>query len=199
MTVWASPRRTGETMAPPADPSEPIAPEPLPRGGGRGARSVGGVLILGGLLAGQGAVLWWRGGRASGALPAWAGLLGLGLMLALLLPLMAAGIYLLRHGGAALAGAPDRRDWSRLRPLFDADGRLSLTEAVIALGRPRSEVCGLLRAAAGRGEIRGWLDLRAGVFQLAAARPGCCPRCGAERGEVPAAGRCQACRAEILG
>lgn len=157
------------------------------------------MLLLGGLLASEGAVALWRSGRAAGALPPWAGMLGLGLLLALLLPLMAAGIHLLRHGGAALDGAADRRDWERLRALFGAAGRLSLTEAVIALGRPRPEVCGLLRAAAGRGEIQGWLDLRAGVFQLAATTPGRCPRCAADPGEDAAASRCRACGVEILG
>ena len=192
-------RRRGRALAPPADPTEPVAPDALPPGGGRGARLVGAVLLLGGLLAAQGAVAMWRSGRAAGALPAWAGMLGLALLLALLLPLMAAGIHLLRHGGAALEGAADRRDWERLHARFGAAGRLSLTEAVIALGRPRAEVCGLLRDAAGRGEIQGWLDLRAGFFQLAAAAPGRCPRCAAELGEDAASSLCRACGAEILG
>ena len=139
-------------------------------------RLAGAVLLLGGLLAGDGAWILWRSGHSVSPLPAWLRFLGLGLFLALVLPLMAIGIYLLRHGAAGLADAPDRRDWALMLPLFDDDGLLRLTTAVIALGRPRSEVCDLLRAAAKRGEIQGWLDLRAAVFQVASLRPDCCPR-----------------------
>lgn len=180
-------------------PTEPPAEGPPPDPAPRGARLVGAVLVLGGLLAGQAAVAWWRSGRANAAWPAWAGLLGLGLILALLLPLIATGIHLLRHGGRDLAEAPDRRDWQRLRPRFDADGRLSLTAAVIALQRPRGEVCVLLRAAAERGELRGWLDSQSGVCQRTEVVPGRCPRCGATLSAPEESRRCPSCGAEILG
>lgn len=179
-------------------PTEPSAEGPPPDPAPRGARLVGAALVLGGLLAGQAAVAWWRDGRANASWPAWAGLLGLGLVLALLPPLMAMGIHLLRHGGRDLVDARDRRDWERLGPLFDADSRLSLTAAVIALQRPRSEVCALLRAAAERGDLRGWLDPRAGVCQRAEVAVGRCPRCGATVSEAEESRRCQGCGAEIL-
>lgn len=182
-------------MPPPGGEAPAEGPPPP---GPRGARRVGAVLLLGGLLAGQAAVAWWRAGRADASWPAWAGLLGLGLVLALLLPLMATGIHLLRQGGRDLVDARDRRDWERLRPLFDADGRLGLTAAVIALQRPRSEVVALLRAAARRGELSGWLDLRSGVCRRAEVAPGRCPRCGSTLDGSTTSGRCRDCGAEIL-
>ena len=75
----------------------------------RGARRAGGLLLLGGLVAGHLSLAWWRQGRLEGSLSAMSGYLGLFLLFALILPAMASGIHLLWHRGRDLRGDEDPR------------------------------------------------------------------------------------------
>jgi hypothetical protein len=161
------------------------------------------ALIVAGILGfsvAYSALVDARSGGTLGPLGFSAGLL---LSLAMALPVMAAGIYVLVHGdpdtrafrqrtaAAELVRRAELEQWADLWPLFDA------------LDVDRQELADLLAEAVREEGVAAYVDWRKGVLAIAPGGiEGQCPKCGADMPEAPAESDgsrvCGRCRVEVL-
>lgn len=165
------------------------------------ARVVGGLLLAGGAMLGTVAIMWLRAARADGSLAQGGFTLGLFFVLALILPVMAAGVYLLVKGRTETAEHARAAQTRKLLNMVLTQGQVRIADAVVELGLPREEVREIIYDAVGRGLFSGYVSWRAGVLYAREAAQGVqdCPNCG---GTITIAGRgvfqCPYCGTEIF-
>lgn len=165
------------------------------------ARMVGGLLLFGGAIMGTAAYMWLRAARADGSLAGGGFTLGLFFVLAVVLPVMAAGVYLLVKGRAEVEEYARAAETRQLLNMVLTQGQVKIADAVVELGLPREEVREILYDAVGRGLFSGYVNWREGVLYAREAAQGVqeCPNCG---GTIQIAGRgvfqCPYCGTELF-
>lgn len=164
-------------------------------------RLLGAMLLFGGLLGILGLLGWLRAAQGEGEIGAQAFGLFLLIALALILPLMSGGIYLLIHGDLDLDAYQQSRRMRRLRALLRQSGELRVVEAMLALELDRADLRSLLADAARSGLVEGHADWRKGRLVSSSLAQGVqpCPACQASvdlqgRGAVA----CPYCGADLL-
>jgi hypothetical protein len=164
-------------------------------------RLLGAMLLFGGLLSILGLLGWLRAAQGEGEISAQAFGFFLLMTLALMLPLMSGGIYLLVHGDLDLDAYQQSRRTRQLRSLLRQSGELRVVDAMQALELDRADLRTLLAEAARSGLVEGYVDWHKGRLVVISLAQGVlpCPACQARlslqgRGAVA----CPYCSADLL-
>jgi len=154
----------------------------------RRVRLVGGMILAGGTLFVLGVLGWLQAARADGELSQHGFALGLLLCLALVLPVMAGGIWLLVEGRLDLETYRLSAQTRRLRALLRGGEPLRLGDVLASLETDRQGLRDVAALAAREGLVGGHIDWRNGRLHKGELGPGVqrCPACG---GTVDVGGR----------
>ncbi|MGH9175538.1 MAG: hypothetical protein ACRD1H_14325 [Vicinamibacterales bacterium] len=169
-------------------------------------RTMGLLLAASGLLVGLAVAAWLITGIAddeSGLRLSGAVFGGALLFIAVVLPLVAGGIFLYIRGGAEAARFADAERQRKLLGIVESAGEISIADLALQLGGARDSVRADLYDLVSKGLFAGYVDWDRGILfaRQASELRGrtTCPNCG---GEVSLVGkglvRCQYCGAEIF-
>lgn len=114
------------------------------------------VLILGGL--------WLGGGVAEGTMRMTGALLGAGLLLIILIPLLGGGIHMLFRSGREAEEAEDRAELRQILDTVKSRGQVPISDLVLDLGLKRDEVQDKIHALVGMGVFSGFINWDEGVL-----------------------------------
>lgn len=164
-------------------------------------------MIVVGVILGLGLLLYGASGLAEGRLQSsgFLFLLILGLIV-LVAPLVGGGIIMLTRGRSEAAEVELLQKEQKLIGMVEAQGRVSIAQAAVALNVSRDQLQAFIYDLVGKGLFTGYVDWKGGtlVAQDAAQiqsteASGTCPNCG---GQVSLGGkglvRCDYCGAEIF-
>lgn len=165
-------------------------------------KTIGLILIFVGLVLGLAMTAWLGTSLASGSLEASGFALGLALLALLVLPFLAAGIYLLVRGraeGRDMARVAQER---RLLNMVLTQGQLAVADAALEMNASRDQIKAYVYDLVGKGLFTGYINWDEGILyarEAASMRTNKCPNCGGER-EVVGKGvvRCQYCGSELF-
>lgn len=172
----------------------------------RGGRTIGLLLILGGLGIAAIAIAWLASGvaddqaglRVSGAI------LGGGLLfVAVVLPMLAGGTYIFLKGRSEEAQLASGQRQRKLLAIVETAGQISIADLALQLSGTRDSVRDDLYDLVSKGLFSGYADWDRGMLYTRAASElrgrETCPNCG---GQLEIAGkgliRCPYCGAEIF-
>ncbi|HQX63466.1 MAG TPA: hypothetical protein PK593_08420 [Thermomicrobiales bacterium] len=172
----------------------------------RGGRTIGLLLILGGLGIMAISAAWLASGvadknsglRTSGAI------LGGGLLfVAIILPMLAGGTYVFLKGRSEEAQLATGQRQRKLLAIVETAGQISIADLALQIGGTRDSVRDDLYDLVSKGLFSGYADWNRGILYTRAASDlrgsKTCPNCG---GQLEIAGkgliRCPYCGAEIF-
>jgi hypothetical protein len=140
------------------------------------------VLVVGGL--------WLGGGLAEGNLRLTGALLGVGLMVVLIIPLIGAAIYLFVRSGREVAEDEERADLRKILDMVKSRGQLPISDLVLELGESRNQVQDKIHSLVGMGVFSGYINWEEGtLYSEEAAGLRDLERCKYCGGEVKFAGK----------
>lgn len=165
------------------------------------SKLVGWLVVGGGLVLALAAVGWLLGALADGSLGAGGFALGLVLAMAVTVPVVAAGVYLVALGRAETVELKDAARTRKLLNLVLTQGRVRISDAVLEMGVPQETVREILYEAVGKGLFSGYINWQDGMLYAREAAQGQqpCPNCG---GTIELAGKgafqCPFCGTELF-
>lgn len=166
-------------------------------------RLTGTLLILGGIALGSVCSLWLLGNVGSGQLQFTGFVLGLaGVLILLVLPVVAGGIYLFVRGGQEAKEFAEVEKEQKLLNMVQTQGKVRVADLAIALKLTRDQVRDYIYDLVGKGLFTGYINWQDGVLyakEAAQMQTTKCPNCGGVR-EVVGKGvvKCPYCGSELF-
>ncbi len=114
------------------------------------------VILVGGL--------WIAGSMTEGNLRLSGALLGAGLLLILVLPLLGGGIYLWIQSGREAEEVAEREEMRKILDMVKSRGQLPVSELVIELSASQDEVHDMIHALVGMGIFSGYINWDEGLL-----------------------------------
>jgi len=165
-------------------------------------RTIGVLLILGGLACGALGGVWSVVNRSEGRLESSGMIFAIALVAVVALPLLGAGVFTLvraRREDVELARVAKQR---KLLNIVLTQGQIRIAEVALEMNASRDEVKAWLDDLVGKGLFSGYVNWDEGVLysrQASQLKDNRCPKCG---GEVKLAGKgvvtCPFCGTEIF-
>lgn len=156
----------------------------------KSGRIVAFILVGAGLLVFVVGGLWLGGGLAEGNLRITGALLGAGLMVILIIPLIGAAIYLFVQSGHEAAEDAERADLRKILDMVKSRGQLPISDIVLELGETKDQVQDKIHALVGMGVFSGFINWEEGtLYSEDAAGLREIDRCKYCGGEVRLAGK----------
>lgn len=147
-----------------------------------------GFILIGAGLALLAIIVLWVGVNNELAGPA--AILGIGLGLFVVLPLLGAGVYTLVRGNQEAAQMAEVKEQRKLLSIVKTQGEIDLADLVFEMGSSRDAVKGMLYDLVGKGLYSGYINWEKGVLYSAEASQlkelTNCRNCG---GEIKLAGK----------
>lgn len=163
---------------------------------------VGVILIAVGIVLGLVILGFTAAGIIQSELTLAGAVLGFGLGLVVVLPLIGGGVYLMVRGRQEAAQLADIRKERRILEMVSAQGKVSISELILELRADREKVQAWIYDLVGKGLFSGYINWKEGVLYSRDAsllKTNKCPNCG---GEIELAGkgvsRCPFCGTEIF-
>ncbi len=164
--------------------------------------TVGVILIVVGAILGLVIVGWMAAGIFQSELTPAGAVLGFGLGLILVLPLIGGGVFLMVRGRQEAAELAEIRKERRILEMVTAQGKVSISELILELRADREKVKAWIYDLVGKGLFSGYINWKEGVLYSRDAsllKTNTCPNCG---GQIELAGkgvsRCPFCGTEIF-
>jgi hypothetical protein len=165
-------------------------------------RTIGILMVVAGLIIGLVAAVWLLSGLIGEEIGIPGAVLGFGLALVLILPLIGAGIYLFIKGGREAQELAQIRQQRKILDMVQTQGQVSVSDVVLELGSSRDEVQSWIYDLVGKGLFSGYIKWDEGVLYSRDAsllKTNKCPHCG---GQIELAGKgiskCPFCGTEIF-
>lgn len=164
--------------------------------------TVGVIFIAVGAILGLVILGLMAAGIAQSELTPAGAVLGFGLGLIMVLPLIGGGVYLVVRGRREAVALADIRQERRILEMVSTHGKVSVSELILELQADRERVKGWIYDLVGKGLFSGYINWQEGVLYSRDAsllKTNKCPNCG---GEIELAGkgvsRCSFCGTEIF-
>ncbi len=165
-------------------------------------RIVGVILIAAGVIGAIIAGAWLLSGIAGEQVSQAGAILGFGIALVLILPLIGAGVYLFIKGRGEEKELAVIRKQRRILEMVSARGKVQVADVALELGASRDQVKGMIYDLVGKGLFSGYIRWDEGVLysrEASQLKSSKCPNCG---GQIELAGkgivRCPYCGTEIF-
>lgn len=134
--------------------------------------------------------LWLGGGVVEGRMRVSGALLGAALLLVVIVPLLAGGIFMLVRSGREAVEEAERAELRKILDMVKSRGQLPISDLVLELGASRDEVQDMIHSLVGMGVFSGFINWEEGVLysEAASGLRGLerCKHCG---GQVKLAGK----------
>jgi hypothetical protein len=163
---------------------------------------VGIILAFVGLALGAAWAVWLAITIAAGDLQPGGAACGVGFLLVIVLPFLAAGGYLLIRGREEAREFAEVEKEKRVLNMVQTQGRTRVSDVALELNVSRDQVKGYIYDLVGKGLFTGYIDWKEGVLyakEAAEMETNKCPNCGATR-EFVGKGivKCEYCGAELF-
>ncbi len=163
---------------------------------------VGIILAFVGLALGAAWAAWLAITIAAGDLQPGGAACGVGFLLVIVLPFLAAGGYLLIRGREEAREFAAVEKEKRVLNMVQTQGRARVSDVALELNVSRDQVKGYIYDLVGKGLFTGYIDWKEGVLyakEAAEMETNKCPNCGATR-EFVGKGivKCEYCGAELF-
>lgn len=163
---------------------------------------VGIILAFVGLALGAAWAVWLAITIAAGDLQPGGAACGVGFLLVIVLPFLAAGGYLLIRGREEAREFAAVEKEKRVLNMVQTQGRVRVSDVALELNASRDQVKGYIYDLVGKGLFTGYIDWKEGVLyakEAAEMETNKCPNCGATR-EFVGKGivKCEYCGAELF-
>jgi len=165
-------------------------------------RVVGIILVAIGVVLGVAIAAWLLAGMSEGGLRTTGLVLGIVLMLILVLPFLAGGVYFVVRGQAEAREYAHIEREKRLLNMVSTQGKVQLAHAAVEMNVSMDQLKSYIYDLVGKGLFTGYIDWKSGtLFAAEAAKVGSttCPNCGGVR-ELAGKGvvKCPYCGAELF-
>jgi DNA-directed RNA polymerase subunit RPC12/RpoP len=169
--------------------------------GGQG-RTVALILIVSGLIILAGSALYLFSGMAEGRLRPSGFLLGIGLALLVVLPMLAGGVVLFARSRSDALQFAEVEKQKRILNMVRTQGQINVADIAIEMNLTREQVREHIYDLVGKGLFTGYINWDEGVLyamDAAVMRTTKCPNCGGVR-EVVGKGtvKCPYCGSELF-
>jgi hypothetical protein len=122
------------------------------------------LLIGGGLAIILVGGLWLAGSMSEGTMRLSGALLGAGLLVIVVIPLIGGGIYLWVQSGREAEELAEREEMRKILDMVKSRGQLPVSELVIELGAKQAEVQNMIHSLVGMGVFSGFINWEEGVL-----------------------------------
>jgi len=167
-----------------------------------GGRTVGIILIAVGVIIAVVILVMMAAGIAQDELTGGGAILGFGLGLIIVLPLVGAGIFLMIKGKSEEAELTQVRNQRKILDMVKTQGKVSISDVVLELRTDREQVKAWIYDLVGKGLFSGYINWDDGILYSEDAsklKTDKCPNCG---GQIELAGKgvtqCPFCGTEIF-
>jgi hypothetical protein len=130
----------------------------------RSGKLISVLLIGGGLAIVLIGGLWLAGSMSEGSLRVSGALLGAGLLMIVVLPLIGGGIYLWVQSGREAESDAEREEMRKILDMVKSRGQLQVSELVIELGASQQKVQEMIHALVGMGVFSGFINWEEGTL-----------------------------------
>ena len=130
----------------------------------RSGKLVAMLLIAGGLVIILVGGLWLAGSMSEGNLRLSGALLGVGLLIVVVLPLIGGGVYMWAQSGREAEQVAEREEMRKILDMVKSRGQLPISELVIELGSSQQEVHDKIHALVGMGVFSGYINWEEGIL-----------------------------------
>jgi hypothetical protein len=165
-------------------------------------KTIGIILIVVGVVIGIVVLAFMAAGMAQEELTRGGAILGFGLGLVFVLPLVGAGVFLMVKGGREDAEMAQIRKQRRILEMVKTQGKVSISDVVLELKSDRDQVKAWIYDLVGKGLFSGYINWSEGILYSRDAtllKTDKCPNCG---GQIELAGKgvsqCPFCGTEIF-
>ena len=167
-----------------------------------GGKTVGIILIAVGVIIAVVILVMMAAGIAQDELTGGGAILGFGLALIIVLPLVGAGIFLIIKGKSEEAELTQIRNQRKILDMVKTQGKVSISDVVLELRTDREQVKAWIYDLVGKGLFCGYINWDDGILYSEDAsklKTDKCPNCG---GQIELAGKgvtqCPFCGTEIF-
>lgn len=167
-----------------------------------GGKTVGIILIAVGVIIAVVMLAMMAAGIAQDELTGGGAILGFGLGLIIVLPLVGAGIFLMIKGKSEEAELTQIRNQRKILDMVKTQGKVSISDVVLELRTDREQVKAWIYDLVGKGLFSGYINWDDGILYSEDAsrlKTDKCPNCG---GQIELAGKgvtqCPFCGTEIF-
>jgi hypothetical protein len=165
-------------------------------------KTIGIILIVVGIIIGIVIVAFMAAGIAQEEMELGGAILGFGLGLIIVLPMVGAGIFLMIKGGKEDAELAQIRKQRQILDMVKTQSKVSISDVVLDLRTDRDQVKTWIHDLVGKGLFSGYINWNEGILYSQDAsllKTDKCPNCG---GQIELAGKgvsqCPFCGTEIF-